>query len=1477
MTGKKSFRIGIDVGALYLKAVRVDENGSVLKSFCRAHRAAPESVLDAALSEIGATEGDVLGLTGSGAGRVAETLGAAALDITRCQREAVARVLPGVAFIMDIGGASATLVQLDAEGRFQGYATNSLCAAGTGSFLDEQAARLGISYDDTESYGRVEEPPSIATRCAVFAKSDLIHRQQEGYGKPDMWSGLCRGMTRTLLATLLCGRPLDGPVAVIGGVARNREVIRWLDAAWPGLMRVPTDPHLVAATGAAMLATDAFADAGKGAKRATRSETVDHYAWPLTLEKSRFPSFATEESYVDEDGSEVRVIALRGLTTNDRRHTTYDSRPTTDDTRLTTDDSRLMSHASCLPSVRGFLGVDIGSTSTKLALVGEDGEIILDVYRKTAGDPIGATRLLFKALRQLGERRGVAFEILGVGTTGSGRKIVGAVIGADAIINEISAHVAGAVRTDPKVDTIFEIGGQDSKYMHVVDGHIRNANMNYVCAAGTGSFVEEQANKLGYPVARVGEAVQGLRPPRATDRCTVFMEQDVERLMQSGASREEALSAVMVSVVKNYLNKVVGNRHRSRERIFFQGATARNPALVAAFERLLGVEVVVSLYCHVMGAYGVALLTMERMGERSDAKSTFRGLDLETRRIGIRKDVCRLCTNECSITFADIEGVAESPSWGYSCGRDPAENRRRHSPHERLVRLRRKLFREAGGAVKLPRDAPVAGIPDALAIHSFMPLWRAFFGNLGVRVVSSGETSDEVRDLGNRITGAEFCFPAKVALGHVAALAKQSEPETESGQPCEQAARTRPGCAGAQAGGNRQSVTPHQQPSEGAAGEQAGRLTPGGGKVDFVFVPQMAAEPSNPHTTASTFCPYVQGLPSCARSALSVNGIDASRIVSPIVDMRADEDVIIRALHKALAGRLDRSERAIRRAWREGLAAQREFAENCRAAGRKAMAEARKKGEKLLVLVGRPYNLFDKGINLDLPRTIADQGMTVLPLEFLDLDYSRLVPRYRNIYWSYGQKILAALETVSRSDVLEAVYLTNFSCGPDSFLLSYAEEIMGSRPFLALELDEHGSDAGYQTRIEAFFDVLKRAKHTVPRRRACNPGPKEFRDRTVWLPPMHEFGTPFITAAFRRHGYDARTLSDENRESFELGRSVTRGSECLPTALTIGTFLKALRGENGSGRHVLFMPTAQGPCRFGQYCTLHRQILDREGHSDVAILSPSSANAYQGVDEPLRRSLFRAVLAADILLKTRCKVRPYEKDRGETDARVATASRRIVSAIESGGDLRTAVASAVAEVAATPQNGSTPKPVVGIVGEIYVRNNNFANEDVIGSIERFGGEAWMTPIAEWLMYTSSPKNLKQHSRNPLAPKEWKTVATHMWMRHLEHRYYSAAGEFLRDRIEPEIAAVMDLGAEHMPVNIGGEAVLIIGRTIAFRRQGAAMVVNCAPFGCMPGVATTAIFRRLSADLDMPIVNMFYDGNGNQNRRLEVFLNNAVRK
>jgi predicted nucleotide-binding protein (sugar kinase/HSP70/actin superfamily) len=896
------------------------------------------------------------------------------------------------------------------------------------------------------------------------------------------------------------------------------------------------------------------------------------------------------------------------------------------------------------------------------------------------------------------------------------------------------------------------------------------------------------------------------------------MEHDMTRLIRLGATPQEAFAAVMVSVAKNYLRKVVGNRYRSREKIFFQGATARNPALVAAFERLLDVEIVVSPFCHVMGSYGAALLTRGVM-KRKQEGSMFRGLDLEARDISLRHERCSVCHNHCLTTFADIQGVTESPSWGYMCGREPGESRRHVSPHTRLLRRRQSLWMAAGRGLELSEDAPTVGIPQALTTYTYLPLWRRFFNRLGYRICLSGPTTEEMRELGSRLSGAEFCFPAKTFLGHVAALATQE-------------------------------------------------------KVDYLFLPQMKSEAISRHVTNSAFCPYAMASYAYTKAALKLNGIDAVPILSPLIDLRFSPRRPIGALAKAFGGPLNRSAKEIAAAWMEAHTVLRTFQAHCLQEGEKALSEARRSGERLLVLIGRPYNLYDPGMNLGLPERIAEQGRTMVPLDLLPLDLSRLGERYRNTYWEYGQKILAALEEVATNDLLDAVYFTNFSCGPDSFLLTYAQEIMGAKPFLVLELDDHGSDTGYVTRIEAYFDVLRRPGREDPISRRFPPRPTDFRDRQLWIPNMHPFASELMAAAFRHHGLEARPLIPETERTYELGRSVTRGSECLPAALTIGSLLTVLRARRDE-KHAFFMPGSQGPCRFGQYVSLHRQILNREGFADVPILSPSNVNGYQGLDDPIRRTLWKAMVLGDILMKAGCKIRPYERHPGETDSRLEAELQRLSQAIEGGKSLEAAVAQTVGILSSVPMNNGKKKPLVGIVGEIYVRTNAFSNENVIRSVEQCGSEAWMVPLSEWVLFTSSMAHIRDKSGRSFSRELAHSFLKWRWMLRWEQKLYAAAAPLLDDRHEPPLQAVLNEAYPYLPDNTGGEAILIIGRAIKFAEEGASMVVNVAPFTCMPGAITMAIFQRVSAERRFPIVNMFYDGTGGQNRRLEVYLRTAL--
>ncbi|HZD05926.1 MAG TPA: acyl-CoA dehydratase activase, partial [Longimicrobiales bacterium] len=878
--------VGIDVGSLFLKAVVLDDRGRLLGRFTQRHAGRPEAAFEAAVERLGLERCTSMGFTGDRAGGLADALGLPVVDTLRATIRGVLHRAPGVRNVVDAGGASITLVELDEDGALRTYETNSLCAAGTGSFLDAQADRLGIEPEETAEFRPVLEPPTIASRCTVFAKSDLIHRQQEGYDREALWCGLCRGLASTLLQTLLRGRSLEGDTVVVGGVSRNREVMRWLSALQDAPVRTYPGAELAGAEGAALVAAEEGLRAPESLGRATpvrlRSRNGDRASTPsrppLRLERTRYPTFEVREAWEDELGNEIRV------------------------TRWATE-----------PVVRGYLGIDVGSTSTKLVLVNEDGDVLVDIYRRTAGDPIGATKHLFTALERLAEREGGGagrLRVAGCGTTGSGRKLVGAVIRADAVVNEISAHVAGALATDPAADTIFEIGGQDSKFIRVRDGIIRDVNMNYVCAAGTGSFVEEQARKLGYAASELGDLVCGVAPPSTSDRCTVFMQEDMEQLLREGYSPAEALAAVHYSVVQNYLSKVVGTRPYSRKKIFFCGATARNRGLVAAFEQLLGAEMVVSPYCHVLGALGVARLARDEMRRRgSGTRTRFVGLDLSARRVAIRQEVCDVCENVCRITHAHIEGETEVPSWGYLCGRDPDATEKREAPELEPFEERTRLMNLAVARHRrrLPPDAPVAGLAQALGTYSHRALLQTFLNQLGFHVKLSTPSNAETRERGSALVAAEYCFPAKLAHGHLTELLDDP-------------------------------------------------------RVDFVFAPHLVSEGVPPEHSNAYFCPVVSAAPAVVRSAARMNRHPrADRLLSPLMDLRWTPERQARELAETLSGTLGRPAPEIAAAWVEALRAQEDFQTSVREAAPGVLERLREQGRPILLVLGRPYNLFDGG------------------------------------------------------------------------------------------------------------------------------------------------------------------------------------------------------------------------------------------------------------------------------------------------------------------------------------------------------------------------------------------------------------------------------------------------------------------------------------------------------------------------------------
>lgn len=1393
----------LDIGALYIKVLFGTDNGRSIAPIYSAHGG---HVLDVLKRELSYRDGErniKWIMTDNPESDYVDVFhDICTIDKVKALICGVKQEVPEVRNIIDIGGGSISLIELDDSGNFVNFQTNSLCAAGTGSFLDEQAMRLGINYNALKSFEFDTNPPSIASRCSVFAKSDLIHRQQEGFTKFQMWAGLCRSMCDTILNTLFKGKPITEITVLTGGVSQNPHISFWLKNKYGDLIQSISDSHLAVCKGMLIFAKSEYSDMASVDMQEllhttpvlTRSSDRQK---PLCLRKSNYPEPLQGKTYRDEQSNEI-YISEKKLT----------------------------------DICEVFMGIDIGSTSTKIALMDRSRDIVLTIYRKTGGDPIDAIQKILDALRQCEKRMNISWKILGVATTGSGRNLIGKVIGADMIINEISAHVRGAMEIDPGIDTIFEIGGQDSKYMRTKNGTIFDSNMNYICAAGTGSFVEEQCRKLSIPLNDAGDMVLNIAPPFTSDRCTVFMEQDIMRLLQHGYRTEECLAAVMYSVVHNYLNKVVGNRYYSRKKVFFQGATARNKGLVAAFENVLDVEVVVSPFCHVMGCYGLTLTLLDRYREKPEA-SRFLGLDLSKKQINLTQDVCELCANSCTITHATIEGVTGSPSWGYLCGREPEDTKIKVTDYFKMYNKRQKMFRNT--ADKRQKEKPkrrVIGIPRVLSTYTYFPLWQSFFHELGFDVALSPETNDDIRKLTHGLVGADFCFPVKIAYGHVDYLMKQ---ET----------------------------------------------------IDFILLPFMISNRKNPGTSNNLYCPYLESLPAHICTSLEMHHIETDRVLKPIIDLRWKPGTQAIEIEKTMGVQLHLHRKQIEKAWKIALKVQEKSAEKFRFESRELLDRLEKEKKKAIVVIGRPYNTMDFGLNLNIPQKFAEKGFYVLPLDSLPISPTDVPDTFSGMFWDYGQKIIAALSYVKAHSNLYALYLTNFNCGPDSFLLSYAEEIMGDKPFLTLELDEHSADGGYITRLEAFTDVLNAATDqdngaVDDLQSIIIPKPSlsllELKNKTIWIPPMHPITGKLFAAAFKKYGYKAEALPGENRQAFEAGRREVRGSECLPTTCTIGIMLETMKRNNLVGKdHVFFMPTSEGPCRFGQYATLHRIILNRNGFEEMAILSPTSDNNYQGLEQKLRVDLFEAILLSDVLYKMTAKIRPYEKNRNEVNELLTYSVEKLEKVLPLGGSLESAMDSIILDFENIPVCTDMRKPLVGVVGEIYVRNNEFSNDSVVSAIEECGGEAWLTPISEWLLYTTYINSWMGKNYPSKLLTRVENFYKNRFMVKREHFWYEKTKSILYNRTEPSIEEVLEYAKQYLPLNFVGEAVLTIGRTIAFEKQGVSMVVNCSPFGCMPGTISQSIFQKIQNETNFPILTQFYDGEKGLNAKLAYYLNNISGK
>ncbi|MFO7930244.1 MAG: acyl-CoA dehydratase activase, partial [Desulfosalsimonas sp.] len=1150
--------------------------------------------------------------------------------------------------VLNVGGEKFSLMVFDENGRYSGLKTNTSCAAGTGSFLDQQAGRLnlsGISGLAEIAASNTGELPAIASRCAVFAKTDLIHAQQEGYSLAEICDGLCRGLAKNIADTVFKHEKPRHPVVFCGGVARNRAVISHIsDIIGAGLVVDDMAP-LYGAIGAALnfIEEQGAVDLNHEKRPVVRAaEKPREYGNPpLLLSMSDYPDFASENSYEYEaqyhGGGRVEVDLYVPPEQGSR--------------------------------VNAYIGIDIGSTSTKAVWMDPDRRVLAGFYTRTAGRPVGALCCIFEAMDELVVSRALEFCVMGAGATGSGRKFVGKLAGADTIIDEITAHARAATELNPEVDTIIEIGGQDSKFTTLRNGSVTFSIMNTVCAAGTGSFLEEQAEKLGVGLCAFADRTENVAAPIASDRCTVFMERDINYYLSRGYRVEEVLAAALHSVRENYLTRVAVEANIGTT-VCFQGATAKNRSLVAAFEQRLNRPVYVSRYCHLTGALGAAL----HLADEAVSESGFRGLGLYKSEIPVRSEVCGLCTNHCKITVAEMQ---DGPvAYGFLCGRD--YETRHYVDNNRagfdLVKTRRKIFRPGTPEPEKPEIR--VGIPAALYMHEDISMWTDFFRRLGMGTIVRQGLDDAVKR-GKACVGAEFCAPVTSMHGQVDALKDEA---------------------------------------------------------DFIFLPYYLENREKDGSARRQYCYYSQYVPSL------VADMDPQlrrRIVSPVV----------RFLYSSFYMRMEVF-RAVRKmnpdlgffevisAWERARAAFRDDTEKWRDAYKESFAGA---DDICVMFLGRPYTVLDPAMNKKIPQIFASQGVKGFFQDMMELDsadVSEIEPFLDELHWNYAADIIKAAKLVSQQPGVYPVLMTSFKCSPDSFIRDVFQSLMegADKPYLILELDEHGSSVGYETRIESAVRAFRNHAsegsryQTDPSR--INPvKTRSMSGKTVIMPSWDPITCRLLTANLRREGIDAHLITETPgavRRSMRLNTG-----QCIPINAMVQEFVEHVE-ENGldPAKTVFWTGYSEVSCNIRLYPYKLKQMIGSFGGG------MEKAGVYTGnisfTDVSMRAAVnsYFAFMFGGLLRRMGCRIRPYEKNPGETDRALENGLRIMEEAFSSGGDKDRAAAETV-ELFDRIETVSGSRPKVAVFGDLYARDNPVFNQDLIEFIEACGGEVLTTPYTDY--------------------------------------------------------------------------------------------------------------------------------------------------
>ena len=1071
--------LGIDMGHSAIKLVVIGPNKTPIYHHTQGHGGNPEACLKTLLEKTAPHFPRArVGATGTLSG-VARALGIQTVDAVPASVEGCLALAPQARCIMEIGAARSRFITGFSPKDKTGvkFFFNSSCSAGTGSFLEEQAQRLNISMEGLSHQARLAQKAlPIAGRCSVFSKTDMIHFQQDGAQTPDILLGLIHAMVRNYRANVVKRTPVPAPVFLAGKVMEihgvKQALAKTFNLAPEALITPPGDiPHGALGAALALPASAPFL---------ALSDLCHRLEAPQPLRPLSQSAHCPALGGLGSEG----VLGL------------HDCKPVQG-------------------QVTGYLGVDVGSTSTNLLVLDTHKKVVAWEYLRTRGTPL---KTVHQGMERLKQRLGKDLNILATGVTGSGRYLTGKQLEAQLVINEITAQAEGTLFQHPEADTIIEIGGQDSKFIRLENQRVTDFEMNRICAAGTGSFLEEQATKIGVALRKFGPMALAARAPLDLgDRCTVFIEGALAKALGRGEDKANIVAGLAHSIVRNYLTRVAGNRPLG-EHVFIQGGIAHNPGVVNAFRAHLKKPVTISPYFSVTGALGAALMV-----QQAQLKTA---LEPEKR------------STPSSKALPDMWETSQA------------------------------LFEKEYRPNRFP-GRPVIGIPRVLFLHKLFVLFNRFFTELGFNVLLSAPTTREMVEKSRDTALEETCYPVKLINGHLDALVRQG--------------------------------------------------------VDYIFLPTVYTMNHQGSTARKDYgCTYMQTAAQLASRALDLQA-QGVELLSPKISFRFG----IRYMGKTI---LDLGKTLGKTRLTTVLAMQKAalgFIKYNRSLAKQGSAylSTLPPGAPVFVIITRPYGVNDPILNMSVPQHLIKMGHGVIPLSALEIEPDspegkKICQDYPNMYWPFGQHILTGAKKIRNTPNLYAIYLTNHGCGPDTALLHLFRKEMGGKPFLHLEVDEHGSKVGIITRLEAF--ALSFDKKCVPPVQAP-PAPKSEKEGAIHIPSLYPY-SELACQSLKNQGLPARVLPPTDRESFEQGRVLGAAKEYLSFVSLMGDIR---RGAQAHPNGQFLIPQTEGTEVEGMYAQVIGSLLKDESPG-TRILAPFMEDA---ITKPnFFQSFFLPLVAGDLVL-----------------------------------------------------------------------------------------------------------------------------------------------------------------------------------------------------------------------------------------------------